>query len=102
MLASIRTLPPSGVRDRHVSENHLALGIDQLDKIQAADILRQAQLPRPAQIALTVADALGRLIDNNSAGLVHVGARDLLKMNANAAAVATEIVTEKQREAKSP
>ena len=63
--------------DPHVSEDHLALGIEQRDKIQTADIPRQAQLQRPAQISLAVADALGRLVDKNCADLSHVGAGHL-------------------------
>ena len=42
-------------------------GVEQRDKIQAADVPRQAQLQRPAQVSLAVAFALGRLVDENRA-----------------------------------
>ena len=52
-------------------------GSNQRDKIEAADIPRQAQLQRPAQISLAVADALGRLVDKNCADLVNIRAGHL-------------------------
>ena len=44
--------------ERHVSENHPAFRIDQRDEIQAADIPRQTQLQRLAQVGLAPVDAL--------------------------------------------
>ena len=59
---------------RHVSEHKSAFGIDQRDKIQAAEVPRQAQLQRLAELRLAVALAFGRLVDKHRADPLDVGA----------------------------
>ena len=62
---------------RHVSEHQGAFRVDQGDKIQAADVARQAQLQRLPQLRLAVAFALGRLVDEDRADPLNVGAGHL-------------------------
>ena len=52
-------------------------GIDQRDKIQAAEVPRQAQLQRLAELRLAVAFAFGRLVDEDRADPLDVGAGHL-------------------------
>ena len=68
-------------RDRrhrgHVAEQLGALGVEQGDIVQPADVAGEAQLQRPAQPVLAVVFALGRLVDENGRRALHVRPRDL-------------------------
>ena len=52
---------------RHVAEHQAAIRIEQRDEIQPADVPRQAQLQRSAQLGLAVALASGCFVDENGA-----------------------------------
>ena len=67
----------NGRQARHVSKHESAFGIDQRDKIQAAEIPREAQLQCAAELNLAVGFALGCLIDQDPADSFDIGARHL-------------------------
>ena len=88
---------------RHVSEHKSAFRIDQRDKIQAPDVARQAQLQRLAQLSLAVAFALGRLVDEDRADPLDVGAGHLqINEREGRGGRDGDRERERQREAKRP
>ncbi len=61
----------------HVAEQHGPLPIEHGDIVQAADVPRQAQLQRPAEVSLAVVLAFRRFIDEDGASALEIRAVDL-------------------------